>query len=81
MDYLARHKHLSLHHETVYRLIYEDKAAGGALYTHLRVASRPYRKRYGHYDRRGKLKHRVDSDERPAIVESRGCIGLPFADR
>ena len=75
VDYLARHKHLSLHHETVYRLIYEDKAAGGALYTHVRVASRPYRKRYGHYDRRGKLKNRVDSDERPAIVASRGRIG------
>ena len=75
VDYLARHKHLSLRHETVYRLIYEDKAAGGALYTRLRVTSRPCRKRYGHYDRLGKLKHRVDSDERPAIVESRGRIG------
>ena len=75
VDYLARHKHLSLHHETVYRLIYEDKAAGGALYTHLRVASRPYRKRYGHYDRRGRLKNRVAIDERPAIVESRRRIG------
>ena len=75
VDYLARHKHLSLHHETVYQLIYEDKAAGGALYTHLRVASRPYRKRYGHYDRRGRIKHRVAIDERPAIVESRRRIG------
>ena len=75
VDYLARHKHLSLHHETVYQLIYEDKAAGGDLYTHLRVASRPYRKRYGHYDRRGKLKNRVGIDERPAIVESRRRIG------
>ena len=27
VDYLARHQHLSLPHETVYRLIYEDKAA------------------------------------------------------
>ena len=75
MDYLARPKHLSLHHETVYQLIYEDKAAGGALYTRLRVASRPCRKRYGHYDRRGKLKNRVAIDERSAIVESRGRIG------
>lgn len=75
VDYLARHQHLSLHHETVYQLIYEDKAAGGDLYTHLRVASRPYRKRYGHYDRRGKLKNRVGIDERPAIVESRRRIG------
>jgi len=75
VDYLKRHKQLSLHHETVYRLIYEDNAAGGDLYRHLRVASKPYRKRYGHYDRRGKIKNRVDIDERPAIVASRGRIG------
>ncbi|MCU7913599.1 MAG: hypothetical protein KZQ63_17535 [Candidatus Thiodiazotropha sp. (ex Lucinoma aequizonata)] len=60
VDYLKRHKRLSLHHETVYGLVYEDKAAGGDLYNHLRVASKPYRKRYGHYDRRGKIKNRVD---------------------
>ncbi|MCU7879274.1 MAG: hypothetical protein KZQ66_20925, partial [Candidatus Thiodiazotropha sp. (ex Lucinoma aequizonata)] len=54
-------------HETVYGLVYEDKAAGGDLYNYLRVASKPYRKRYGHYDHRGKIKNRVDIDERPAI--------------
>ena len=27
VDYLTRHKHFSLRHETVYRLIDEDKAA------------------------------------------------------
>lgn len=43
------------------------------------MASRPCRKRYGHYDRCGKLKNRVASDERPAIVESRCRIGLPVA--
>jgi len=75
VDYLKRHKALSLHHETVYQLIYEDKAAGGDLFCHLRIASKPYRKRYGHYDRRGKIKNRVDIDERPAIVESRNRIG------
>ncbi|MCG8427137.1 MAG: IS30 family transposase [Chromatiales bacterium] len=75
VDYLGRHKKLSVHHETIYQLIYADKAAGGNLYTHLRVASKPYRKRYGHYDRRGKIKNRVDIDERPAIVERRSRIG------
>ncbi|MCU7879323.1 MAG: IS30 family transposase [Candidatus Thiodiazotropha sp. (ex Lucinoma aequizonata)] len=64
-----------MHHETVYGLVYEDKAAGGNLYNHLRVASKSYRKRYGHYDRRGKIKNRVDIDERPTIVESRCRIG------
>lgn len=75
VDYLIRHKRLCLHHETVYQLIYEDKAAGGELYKHLRIASKPYRKRYGHYDRRGKIKNRVGIDERPDIVEARSRIG------
>lgn len=74
-DYLKRHKRLSLHHETIYQQIYTDKVEGGDLYTHLRVASKPYRKRYGHYDRRGKISNRVDIDERPVIVDQRRRIG------
>lgn len=75
VDYLKRHNGISLHHETIYRRIYADQAAGGELYTHLRVACKPYRKRYGHYDRRGRISNRVGIDERPAIVEQRGRIG------
>jgi IS30 family transposase len=41
----------------------------------LRIASKPYRKRYGHYDRRGKIKNRVDIDKRPALVDRRNRIG------
>ncbi|MCU7879873.1 MAG: hypothetical protein KZQ60_04415 [Candidatus Thiodiazotropha sp. (ex Lucinoma aequizonata)] len=37
----------------MYGLVYEEKAADGDLYNHLRVASKPYRKRYGHYDCHG----------------------------
>lgn len=75
VGYLKRERKLSLHHETVYRLIYADKAAGGDLYTHLRVASKPYRKRYGSYDRRGKIPNRRGIEERPAVVERRSRIG------
>ena len=75
VDYLKRHKKVSLHHETVYQLIYADKAEGGDLYGHLRVASKPYRKRYGHYDRRGRIQGRVSIDERPAVVDGRQRIG------
>jgi transposase, IS30 family len=75
VDYLAIHKGVELHHETVYQWIYADKAKGGDLYSHLRIASKPYRKRYGHYDRRGKLRNRVDIDERPNIVDRRTRIG------
>jgi IS30 family transposase len=56
VDYFARHKKLSLHHETIHQLIYANKIAGGDGYEHLRIMSKPYRKHYGHYDRRGKLK-------------------------
>lgn len=74
-DYLKRHAGVSLHHETIYQLIYADKANGGDLYTHLRVASKPYRKRYGSNDRRGKINNRVSIDERPAIVDQASRIG------
>ncbi len=75
VDYLRRHSKVSLHHETVYQFIYADKAAGGELYRHLRVASKPYRKRYGSYDSRGRIKNRVDIDERPAVVGRRNRVG------
>ena len=73
--YLRRHKGVSLHHETVYRLIYGDKAEGGELYPHLRILCKPYRKRYGYYDRRGRIRNRMDSDDRPAVVDERSRIG------
>lgn len=75
VDYLKRHRQVSLHHETIYQMVYTDKVNGGDLYKHLRVLSKPYRKRYGHYDRRGKIKNRVDIDERPMVVNNRRRIG------
>ncbi|WP_346836609.1 IS30 family transposase [Microbulbifer sp. SAOS-129_SWC] len=74
-DYLKRCTGISLHHETIYQLIYADKAHGGDLYTHLRVASKPYRKRYGSNDQRGKIKNRVSIDERPEVVDLGNRIG------
>lgn len=73
--YLKDHKNVSLHHETIYQIVYQDKAQGGDLYKHLRVASKPYRKRYGHYDRRGKIKNRVGIEKRPSVVDEYGRIG------
>ena len=75
VDYLRRHRKLSLHHETVYRLVYADKARGGNLYRHLRILSKPYRKRYGQYERRGKIPNRVGIERRPQIVDKRARIG------
>lgn len=75
VGYIKREIDIALHHETVYQLIYDDKRQGGNLCEHLRIANKPYRKRYGSYDRRGKIPNRRCIEERPAIVEERGRIG------
>ena len=75
VDYLKTERGVSLHHETVYQLLYTDKAQGGDLYQHLRIVSKPYRKRYGSYDNRGRIRNRISIDARPAVVENRSRIG------
>lgn len=75
VDYLKRHKNTDLHHETIYQFVYDDKAQGGDLYTHLRIASKAYRKRYGSYDRRGRIKNRTCIEQRPDVVDRRNRIG------
>lgn len=67
-EYLRREHIVSLHHETIYQLIYADKLSEGTLYQHLRVLRKNYRKRYGSYDSRGKIKNRVCIEARPTVV-------------
>lgn len=62
-------------HETIYRWIWKDKAAGGALWSHLRGARKQRRKRYGRYDSRGRLAGKKMIGSRPASVETRKNIG------
>jgi len=73
--YLEKKLHIQLHHETIYQFIYDDKERGGVLYKHLRIANKPYRKRYGSYDRRGQIVNRVSIDERPKVVDDKVRIG------
>lgn len=61
-------------HEWIYHYIFEDKAAGGTLWKHLRV-QKGKKKRYGKQDRRGNLPNRVSIDERPMEVEEKERIG------
>jgi IS30 family transposase len=75
-----REHQLRISHETIYRHIWADKRAGGRLYTHLRGARKQCRKRYGHYDSRGRLAGKRPITARPAIVEARGRIGDWEAD-
>jgi IS30 family transposase len=65
---------LQISHEWIYQYILADKRAGGELHRHLRCQKRR-RKRYGSYDRRGKLKNRVSIELRPAVVDTRQRLG------
>jgi len=67
-------------HERIYQYIYEDKQNGGTLYKNLRIASKPYRKRYGKYDRRGQIPGRVSIDQRPDEVDQKVRFGDWEAD-
>ena len=66
---------LSISHETIYRYVWEDRARGGALYQHLRCATKQRRKRYGRYDSRGRLAGKRHISQRPASVERRHAVG------
>jgi IS30 family transposase len=73
-DWLKDNFGLQISHEWIYQYILRDKQTGGDLHCHLRCQKKR-RKRYGSYDRRGKLKNRVSIDERPAIVDARQRLG------
>ncbi len=77
--WLKRAGRPSLSPEWIYQHILVDQAAGGDLYSHLRCHKKR-RKRYGSYDRRGKLPNRVSIEERPALVEQRERLGDWEAD-
>lgn len=63
-------------HERIYQFIYQDKAKGGNLYKHLRVASKKYRKRYGSgKNKRGIIKNKVSIDLRPDAINNKERVG------
>lgn len=62
-------------HESIYRWVYQDWLQGGRLHKHLVRAYKPYRKRYGVYDRRGVIPGRRMINERPTIVAQRTRLG------
>ena len=66
---------LSISHETIYRHVWADLHEGGDLYTHLRCAQKQRRKRYGAYDRRGRLADKRPIASRPAGAEHRSRFG------
>ena len=69
-----------LSHEQIYKYIYMDRQNGGQLYKYLRIASKPYRPRYGTKTKRSKIPNRIGIDQRPDIVDKRIRIGDWEAD-
>lgn len=72
--WLRRQQRLKVSHETIYNHIWADKRRGGQLYRHLRQRPK-YRKRYGHYEKRGRLPGKRHISERPAAAELRRELG------
>ena len=72
--WLEKHQEIRISHEWIYQYVLVDQQTGGKLYTHLRQHAKR-RKRYGRYDRRGKLPNRVSIEERPQMVEQRERLG------
>jgi IS30 family transposase len=72
---------VSVHHESIYRYILQDKANGGELYLQLRHKQKPYRKRYGSSTNSSKgIPNRVDIDQRPQEANDRLRVGDWEAD-
>jgi transposase, IS30 family len=71
---LKKEQKVQISHEWIYQYVLKDKQAGGDFYRHLRCQKKR-RKRYGTYDRRGKLPNCRSIEERPAIVRTRKRLG------
>ena len=71
---LKQEQKICISHEWIYQHVLADKRAGGDLYKYLRCQKKR-RKRYGTYDRRGKLPNCRSIEQRPAIVNTRKRLG------
>lgn len=78
---LKKMTNTSLHHETIYRYLLQDRKEGGALYLHLRCKQKPYRKRYASNTNSSHgIPDRVDIDQRPEVANNRKRVGDWEAD-
>lgn len=73
--WLRRFRLLSISHETIYGYVWNDKRRGGSLFRHLRGAQKKRRKRYGHYDSRGRLAGKKPIADRPPGAHNRSRVG------
>lgn len=67
---------LKISHESIYRHVWDNKEAGGNLYTHLRRRCRKYQRRGSNgKTSRGQIRNRVSIEERPLSVEDKNDVG------
>jgi IS30 family transposase len=66
---------VGISHETIYRHVYADKAAGGSLYQQLRCQKKCKKRYASGRDRRGQIVGRRPISERPAHIETRSQVG------
>jgi IS30 family transposase len=66
---------VGISHETIYRHVYADKAAGGNLYQQLRCQKKRKKRYASGRDRRGQIVGRRPISERPAHIETRSQVG------
>jgi len=78
--WLAKEGREHVSHERIYQYIWQDKQAGGTLYTHLRHRGKKYHKRGAGNKRRGIIPGRIDIDQRPDIVAKKERVGDWEAD-
>jgi IS30 family transposase len=72
---LRREDILRISYETIYKYVWTEKHAGGALHRCLRQRTKKHRKRYATTERRGRLAGKRHISERPAAVEERRQMG------
>lgn len=74
--WLLVEQEICISHETIYRHVWADKAAGGDLYKHLRRCARKYKVRGSNgKTRSGQIKNRVSIDDRPIAVDEKSRVG------
>lgn len=66
---------ISVSHEWIYHLIWDDKRAGGDLWRYLRRRGKTYHRRGAQKAGRGLIPGRIDIAERPAVVSKKARLG------
>lgn len=66
---------VGISHETIYRHVYADKAAGGSLYQQLRCQKKRKKRYASGRERRGQIVGRRPISERPQHIEARSQVG------